>query len=98
MKTTCLKVGLRLTLNEASYEIVKIVLPDMIHLERLTDGGLICHKRQELLDALAEGKLILNGENAQAPMKVAGNLECLDERAGRVLKLDTSIYQTLSVN
>lgn len=77
MKTTCLKVGLHLTLNNTKYQIAKILVPDIYHLERLSDGGVISVTKQDLMLAFSQGELILDGGKKVEAKRVERNLDCL---------------------
>jgi putative transposase len=79
MKTTYLKVGLHLTLNNTKYQIAKIVLSGIYHLERLSDGGVLSFSKHELMLAFSRGDLILDGGKKSEAKRVARNLDCLAE-------------------
>lgn len=79
MKTTCLKVGLHLTLNNTKYQIAKILVSGIYHLERLSDGGVISVTRQDLMLAFSQGELILDGGKKSEAKRVERNLDCLEK-------------------
>lgn len=67
MKLASLSVGLRLTLNNIPYRINRIVLPERVELERVSDMGLMSSTKSELLVMLSRGDLKLTGGDLASP-------------------------------
>ena len=66
MKITSLHTGLYLTFENNLYRIVRITENEVCQLEKEGDLSLISRTKQEILDLIAEGKIILHGNECRA--------------------------------
>jgi putative transposase len=92
MKIASLKVGQCLTLNNTSYEIIRLLENDIIQLESKIDFKLLNRSKQELLRDHETGKLIFAQSNDEkliserATLK-SRDLSSYDERDQQIAKL-----------
>ena len=75
MKITFLHVGLQLTFENNLYRVVRITENKIYHLEKEADLSLISRTKQEILDLIAEGKIILSGDEYYPHKKIDNALE-----------------------
>ena len=75
VKITSLHTGLQLTFENNLYCIVRITENKTCHLEKKSDLSLISRTKQEILDLIAKGKIILHGKKCQSHNKTDNGLE-----------------------
>ena len=101
MKISCLHTGLRLTLDNEQYRIIRITEDDIVTLERLNDLALVQRTKSELLGSLETGDLtLLDGDNFSHDKSEktvsAGLLKCSEKEQTDVLRKYKYIQSAIS--